>query len=113
MKYRTLGKSGLKVSEVSLGTWQVGGRWGEPFDERNAKRIIERAIEGGVSFIDTADVYSDGRSEHAVAKEAHAEGGRQEESHGVCAREVGCVHVGPPPLTTCTCSVRRFGCADA
>jgi aryl-alcohol dehydrogenase-like predicted oxidoreductase len=68
MHYRTLGKTGYKVSEVSLGTWQVGGRWGEPFDEQNAETIINKAIDAGVNFIDTADVYSDGESEAAVAK---------------------------------------------
>ncbi|MGV3539137.1 MAG: aldo/keto reductase [Rufibacter sp.] len=68
MNYRTLGKTGFNVSEVALGTWQVGGRWGEPFNEQNAERIINAAIDGGVNFIDTADVYSDGQSEAAVAK---------------------------------------------
>ncbi|MHA6247963.1 aldo/keto reductase [Pontibacter sp. CAU 1760] len=68
MKYRKLGKTGFEVSEVSLGTWQVGGKWGEPFDEKNAARIINEAIDAGVNFIDTADVYSAGESEAAVAK---------------------------------------------
>jgi aryl-alcohol dehydrogenase-like predicted oxidoreductase len=68
MQYRNLGKTGFKVSEISLGTWQVGGRWGEPFDAHNAERIIHSAIEAGVNFIDTADVYSAGLSEAAVAR---------------------------------------------
>jgi aryl-alcohol dehydrogenase-like predicted oxidoreductase len=68
MKYRTLGKTGLEVSEVSLGTWQVGGRWGEPFSDENAETIINNAIDLGVTFIDTADVYSGSRSEAAVAR---------------------------------------------
>ncbi|RDV16905.1 aldo/keto reductase [Pontibacter diazotrophicus] len=68
MQYRTLGKTGFNVSEVSLGTWQVGGRWGEPFNEQNAENIINKAIDAGVNFIDTADVYSNGESEAAVAK---------------------------------------------
>lgn len=68
MQYRTLGKTGFEISEISLGTWQVGGRWGEPFNEQNAERIINTAIDGGVNFIDTADVYSEGQSEAAVAK---------------------------------------------
>lgn len=63
-----LGKTGFKVSEVSLGTWQVGGGWGSPFDEDTAEEILNRAIDLGVNFIDTADVYSDGKSEAAVAK---------------------------------------------
>ncbi|MCJ8167411.1 aldo/keto reductase [Pontibacter sp. E15-1] len=68
MQYRKLGKTGFEVSEVSLGTWQVGGRWGEHFSEQTAERIINEAIDAGVNFIDTADVYSDGESEAAVAR---------------------------------------------
>jgi aryl-alcohol dehydrogenase-like predicted oxidoreductase len=68
MKYRTLGKTGFEVSEVSLGTWQVGGRWGEPFSDENAEAIINRAIDLGVNFIDTADVYGGTCSEAAVAR---------------------------------------------
>lgn len=65
---RRLGKTGWMVSPVSLGTWQVGGRWGDPFDRASALRIVEAAIDGGVNFIDTADVYSDGLSEEAVGE---------------------------------------------
>ncbi len=68
MQYRTLGKTGYKVSEVSLGTWQVGGRWGELFNENNAIDILNRAIDLGVTFIDTADVYGDGLSEKFTAQ---------------------------------------------
>ena len=68
MQYRRLGKTGFKVSEVSLGTWQVGGRWGDPFSNKTADNIINTAIDGGVNFIDTADVYSSGLSEAAVAR---------------------------------------------
>ncbi len=68
MKYRTLGKTGFKVSEISLGTWQVGGKWGSSFDDKNAEVIINQAIDNGINFIDTADVYSDGLSEAAAAR---------------------------------------------
>ena len=68
MKYRRLGKTNFEVSAISLGTWQVGGRWGEPFDAASAEAIIEAAIERGVTFIDTADGYSDGASEAAVGR---------------------------------------------
>ncbi len=68
MKYRTLGKTGIEVSEISLGTWQVGGVWGSPFNDDNAERILETAFEQGINFIDTADVYSDGLSEAAVGR---------------------------------------------
>jgi len=68
MNYRILGKTNLKISEISLGTWQVGGKWGSGFDEKNAERIINEAIDNGINFIDTADVYENGQSEKAVAK---------------------------------------------
>ena len=68
MKHRRLGKTGFEVSEVSLGTWQVGGRWGESFNEGNAKAILNRAIDEGINFIDTADVYGDGLSEKIVGE---------------------------------------------
>lgn len=68
MKYRTLGKTGLNVSEISLGTWQVGGKWGSDFNFRNAEKIINTAIDNGVNFIDTADVYSEKLSEKTVGK---------------------------------------------
>jgi aryl-alcohol dehydrogenase-like predicted oxidoreductase len=68
MNYRTLGKTGLKVSEISLGTWQTGGKWGTSFNEKNADKILNCAIDNGVNFIDTADVYSGGLSEIAVGR---------------------------------------------
>ncbi len=68
MNYRTFGTTGLKVSEVALGTWQVGGGWRQEFDDTQAEAIINAAIDGGVNFIDTADVYSDGLSEAAVGR---------------------------------------------
>lgn len=68
MKYRKLGKTGFKISEISIGTWQVGGIWGSKFDHKLAENIIRSAIDSGVNFIDTADVYSAGESEKAVGK---------------------------------------------
>ncbi|QMU29969.1 aldo/keto reductase [Adhaeribacter radiodurans] len=68
MKYRKLGKTGIEVSEISLGTWQVGGKWGEPFSHENADQILNAALDAGVNFIDTADVYGDGESEKAVGR---------------------------------------------
>jgi aryl-alcohol dehydrogenase (NADP+) len=62
MEYRKLGRSGLKVSPLCLGTMMFGGAT----DERASRRIIDRAREAGVNFIDTADVYNDGRSEEVV-----------------------------------------------
>jgi aryl-alcohol dehydrogenase-like predicted oxidoreductase len=66
MQYRTLGKTGFNISAISLGTWQVGGKWGSAFDNKNAEAILNTAIDNGVNFIDTADVYSDGESEKAI-----------------------------------------------
>ena len=68
MTYRTLGKTNFNISEISLGTWQVGGKWGSAFDSNNAESILKTAIDSGINFIDTADVYSDGLSEKAVGK---------------------------------------------
>jgi aryl-alcohol dehydrogenase-like predicted oxidoreductase len=74
MNYRKLGKTGFEVSEISLGTWQVGGRWGSKFDPDLADSIIREAVDNGVNFIDTADVYSDGESEKAVGKAVRKSG---------------------------------------
>jgi aryl-alcohol dehydrogenase-like predicted oxidoreductase len=68
MKYRTLGKTGFKISEVSLGTWQLGGKWGTEFSYDTAETILGKAVEVGVNFIDTADVYNDGLSEKAIGR---------------------------------------------
>ena len=72
MKYRKLGKTGLEVSEISLGTWQVGGKWGSSFDNESADHILNTAIDNGVNFIDTADVYEAGMSEKAVGRVVRA-----------------------------------------
>ena len=68
MNYRTLGKTGLEISEISLGTWQIGGKWGSGFDDTNAAYILNQAVDRGINFIDTADVYENGLSECAVGK---------------------------------------------
>ena len=62
MRTRTLGSSGLKVSEICLGTMMFGNQTGET----EVRRIVDHALESGVNFIDTADVYADGRSETVV-----------------------------------------------
>jgi len=68
MIYKQLGKTGLNISAISLGTWQVGGKWGDPFNHTIADKILNEAIDSGINFIDTADVYSDGESEKAVGR---------------------------------------------
>src|SRR6202022_5170293 len=66
MKYRKLGKTGFEVSEVSLGTWQIGASWGS-VSEKDAIGLLHTAIDNGINFFDTADVYGDGRSERLIA----------------------------------------------
>lgn len=68
MQFRTLGKTGFTISAISLGTWQVGGKWGSEFNQKNAEEILNTAVDNGVNFIDTADVYSDGESEKAIGR---------------------------------------------
>jgi aryl-alcohol dehydrogenase-like predicted oxidoreductase len=67
MRYRTLGRTGLQVSEVSFGAWAIGGSWGEVQD-KNSLAALHKALDCGVNFIDTADVYGMGRSERLVAQ---------------------------------------------
>ena len=64
---RVLGASGLAVSEVGLGCWQLGGDFG-PIDEPTAKAILEQAVADGITFFDTADVYGAGQSESYVGE---------------------------------------------
>ncbi|MCU0471215.1 MAG: aldo/keto reductase [Arcicella sp.] len=68
MKYRKLGKTGFEISEISLGTWQVGGKWGDDFSHSTAENILHQAVDSGINFIDTADVYGNGESEKAVGR---------------------------------------------
>jgi aryl-alcohol dehydrogenase-like predicted oxidoreductase len=68
MNYRKLGKTGFDISEISLGTWQVGGKWGDDFSHSTAEKILNAAVDSGINFIDTADVYGDGESEKAVGR---------------------------------------------
>src|SRR6185312_6488307 len=67
MKYRPLGRTGWNVSEISFGAWAIGGAWGH-VSEEDALGALRNAIDSGVNFIDTADVYGDGRSERLVAR---------------------------------------------
>ena len=67
MQYRTLGSTGMKVSTVSFGAWAIGGTWG-PVDDEQSMAALHRALDLGVNFFDTADVYGDGRSERLLAR---------------------------------------------
>ncbi len=68
MKYRPFGRTGWQVSEISFGAWAIGGAWGELVSENDALDALHAAIDLGVNFIDTADVYGDGRSERFIAQ---------------------------------------------
>ncbi|MEX2661148.1 MAG: aldo/keto reductase [Vicinamibacterales bacterium] len=67
MDYRQLGRTDMQVSAISFGAWAIGGSWG-PIDDEVSMRALHAAIDEGVNFIDTADVYGDGRSERLVAR---------------------------------------------
>lgn len=77
MNYRELGNTGIKVSEVSFGTWAIGGSWGQTSDEESLK-ALDYAISQGVNFFDTADVYGNGHSEELLAK---ATKGKEDQIH--------------------------------
>jgi aryl-alcohol dehydrogenase-like predicted oxidoreductase len=66
MRQTILGKSGLDVSRIAFGTWQLGGEWG-PTDEPSATAAIRRAVDSGVNFFDTAQAYGFGTSERLLA----------------------------------------------
>jgi len=68
MNKRKLGKTNYEVSEIALGTWQLGSKWGEEFDEKEALATLEAAYNQGINFIDTADVYKDRLSEKIIGK---------------------------------------------
>ncbi|MCJ7782278.1 MAG: aldo/keto reductase, partial [Acidimicrobiia bacterium] len=67
MKYRTLGSTGYEVSEIGFGAWAIGADWGS-IDDTTAMAALHAAVDAGVNFIDTADVYGDGRSERFVGR---------------------------------------------
>lgn len=68
MKYRVLGKTGFNISEISLGTWQLGSKWGEEFSETTAMQTLEAAYESGINCFDTADIYQGGLSEKTIGE---------------------------------------------
>ena len=68
MNTRTLGNKGFTVSEVGLGCWQIGANWGNEIAKEEAFEILNKAVENGITFFDTADVYGDGRSEELIGE---------------------------------------------
>jgi aryl-alcohol dehydrogenase-like predicted oxidoreductase len=67
MNYRLLGRTGMKVSEVSFGAWAIGAGWG-PVDDRTSLAALHKAVDLGVNFFDTADVYGNGHSEKLIGQ---------------------------------------------
>jgi aryl-alcohol dehydrogenase-like predicted oxidoreductase len=67
MEHRTLGNTGISVSAVGLGTWAMGASWG-PVDDDDSMAALHAALDRGIDFFDTADVYGDGRSERLLAR---------------------------------------------
>jgi len=67
MEYRELGRTGWKVSSISFGAWAIGGSWGQT-EEKESLAALHQAVDLGVNFFDTADVYGDGRSEKLLAR---------------------------------------------
>jgi len=66
MRYRILGRTGLRVSVIGVGTWQFGGEWGHDFSQAEADAILDAAAESGINLIDTAECYGDHLSERLI-----------------------------------------------
>jgi aryl-alcohol dehydrogenase-like predicted oxidoreductase len=67
MHYRALGRTGWNISDVGFGAWAIGGSWGQ-VDDDESMRTLHHALDRGVNFFDTADVYGDGHSERLIAR---------------------------------------------
>jgi aryl-alcohol dehydrogenase-like predicted oxidoreductase len=115
VQYRLLGTTGYRVSAISFGAWAIGADWGS-VDDDQSMRTLHRALDLGVNFFDTADVYGDGRSERLLARlrreradpfHVATKAGRRLQPHvtGVHAREPLCVRrpqSQKPRLSTCS-----------
>lgn len=66
MRYRILGRTGLRVSVIGVGTWQFGGEWGRDYDQAQADAILDAAAEAGINLVDTAECYGDHLSERLI-----------------------------------------------
>ena len=76
MRHRTFGKTGFTTTDIGFGAWAIGAEWGE-VSEADAEAAVHAALDSGVTFIDTADVYGDGRSEKIIAEVVKERGGQR------------------------------------
>lgn len=76
MREHTFGRTEFTVSDIGFGAWQIGGSWGE-VSEADGRAALNAALDAGMTFIDTADVYGDGRSEKIIAEVLKARGGKR------------------------------------
>ncbi len=76
MKYHAFGRTPFTVSDIGFGAWQIGGAWGD-VTEADGRSALNAALDGGMTFIDTADVYGDGRSEKIIADVLKSRGGER------------------------------------
>jgi aryl-alcohol dehydrogenase-like predicted oxidoreductase len=74
MRHKSFGSTSFSVSEIGFGAWQIGGSWGD-VSEADGRAALEAALDAGVTFIDTADVYGDGRSEKIISGVLKSRGG--------------------------------------
>ncbi|TGP18043.1 aldo/keto reductase, partial [Mesorhizobium sp. M1D.F.Ca.ET.234.01.1.1] len=74
MHQRRFGRTGWQVSEIGFGSWAIGADWGD-VEEKDAIAALNAALDSGVTIIDTADVYGDGRAEKLIAKTLKGRGG--------------------------------------
>ncbi|MFC0401122.1 aldo/keto reductase [Paraburkholderia rhizosphaerae] len=76
MHHRRFGRTGWDVSEIGFGAWAIGGSWGD-VSEADARQALHAALDAGTTFIDTADVYGDGRSERIIRDVLRERGGKR------------------------------------
>ncbi|MGO6698729.1 aldo/keto reductase, partial [Rhizobium ruizarguesonis] len=76
MKHHAFGRMAFTVTNVGFGAWQIGGSWGD-ISEADGRAALNAALDAGMTFIDTADVYGDGRSEKIIADVLKSRGGKR------------------------------------